>query len=456
MLNLFKNIVSKIKLKIRICQRHRHFYHNMECPILLPNESVRGMTKLNRMAFTKTIKVPTLKLMGINFNKIFPHLKKIILKMEHLKPVQGDNIEKKILLHPMAVKCWNDLPIDVKEFNGINETNFMYDDLTLTYENWRGDEILKSVIPEGSEGLSSFSRMGHLVHLNLKDHLLEYKQLIGEVLKDKIVGCRTVVTKAKSIDNTYRTFEMELLCGEPDYRVSVKENGILFDFDFSAVYWNSRLSSEHERIVQMLNSGDVLYDIMAGVGPFSIPAAKKNCQVLANDLNPESFKWLLENAKKNKVGSSIRMFNKDGRDFITKDIKEDLIKRWQVNDTDYKIHIAMNLPAMAVEFLDAFRGLLISYTGPIGVYPLVHVYCFAKGEEKKDVIAKRLVEDNLGIQLNDNLNSINFVRNVAPNKDMMRVSFYLTSEILFTNFDNKRRSSNSQCDQTPHKKQCNF
>jgi Met-10+ like-protein len=33
---------------------------------------------------------------------------------------------------------------------------------------------------------------------------------------------------------------------------------------------------------------------------FSIPAAKKVNMVYANDLNPESYKWLLHNATKNK------------------------------------------------------------------------------------------------------------------------------------------------------------
>jgi tRNA (guanine37-N1)-methyltransferase len=40
---------------------------------------------------------------------------------------------------------------------------------------------------------------------------------------------------------------------------------------------------------------------MAGVGPFSIPAAKKGAFVYANDLNPESYRWLCENKKLNKV-----------------------------------------------------------------------------------------------------------------------------------------------------------
>lgn len=45
----------------------------------------------------------------------------------------------------------------------------------------------------------------------------------------------------------------------------------------------------------------VLGDMFAGVGPFALPAAKKGCTVYANDLNPNCFKYLQENAEGNKV-----------------------------------------------------------------------------------------------------------------------------------------------------------
>lgn len=50
-------------------------------------------------------------------------------------------------------------------------------------------------------------------------------------------------------------------------------------------------------------------DVMAGVGPFSIPAAKKGALVYSNDLNPESFKWLCENVRLNKVKEKFLLVN---------------------------------------------------------------------------------------------------------------------------------------------------
>jgi tRNA (guanine37-N1)-methyltransferase len=67
------------------------------------------------------------------------------------------------------------------------------------------------------------------------------------------------------------------------------------------VYWNSRLQTEHARLVDSFKPTDVVVDGFAGVGPFAIPAGKKGCGVLASDLNPASAAALAENVKLNKV-----------------------------------------------------------------------------------------------------------------------------------------------------------
>lgn len=92
-------------------------------------------------------------------------------------------------------------------------------------------------------------------------------------------------------------------------------------------------------MTEFFKPGQVVADVMAGVGPFAIPAAKKRCFVLGNDLNPESVKWMEKNRQDNKVGTSsvmreselsscglmlvdhqvqdaLRISNDDGRAFI--------------------------------------------------------------------------------------------------------------------------------------------
>jgi tRNA (guanine37-N1)-methyltransferase len=139
--------------------------------------------------------------------------------------------------------------------------------------------------------------------LNLRDEYLPYKKTIAEVIKDKNPSIRTVINKIDDVGthSEYRTFGYEVLAGEDDMNVELKEANCTFRFDYSKVYWNSRLQTEHERLVESFKPGEVVCDVMAGIGPFTVPAGKKGVFVWANDLNPDSYASLKEAIKINKV-----------------------------------------------------------------------------------------------------------------------------------------------------------
>jgi tRNA (guanine37-N1)-methyltransferase len=69
-------------------------------------------------------------------------------------------------------------------------------------------------------------------------------------------------------------------------------------------------------------------DMFAGVGPFSVPAAKICKRVYANDLNPQSVKYLKENAKLNKVSFLFTLYKTKFfvRDKINKKKQQTTIK----------------------------------------------------------------------------------------------------------------------------------
>lgn len=83
--------------------------------------------------------------------------------------------------------------------------------------------------------------------------------------------------------------------------VEQKEQDCIFRFNYSKVYWNTRLGTEHERLVSMFNTGEAVCDLMAGVGPFAVPAGKRGVFVSANDLNPDSYASLKRAITDNKV-----------------------------------------------------------------------------------------------------------------------------------------------------------
>ena len=228
---------------------------------------------------------------------------------------------------------------------------------------------------------------------------------------------------------------------------SQKQNNCNFTFDFAEVYWNSRLDFEHARIIDLFKEEDVVADVFAGVGPFALPAAKKGCAVYANDLNPSSYKYLLLNMRDNKVrattfGSALRVHSSpltrwqvevlvrpscmDGREFIRGVFNRNyddpmppvpprrLSARKQAEQLKRArratsplgslvksspgsppppgrrriTQFVMNLPEQAMEFLDAFRGVLSPENtegrGLSGIYdsqekmPTIHCYAFTR------------------------------------------------------------------------------
>ena len=124
------------------------------------------------------------------------------------------------------------------------------------------------------------------------------------MLIDKNPEIKSVVNKIDDVgaESVFRTFPMEVLAGDSDMNVEVVSQAITFRFNFSKVYWNTKLGHEHERLVRTFKEGEALCDVMAGVGPFALPAAKaKKLVVFANDLNPDCYESLKDNANKNKV-----------------------------------------------------------------------------------------------------------------------------------------------------------
>ncbi|XP_064625275.1 tRNA (guanine(37)-N1)-methyltransferase-like [Lineus longissimus] len=410
-------------------------------------EVVRGMKTLDRSLFKKSVKIPGIKAPAKTLNVLMKKIRKETLTIRGVKPVVSlddkdalSQSHKLVLLDPRRhpePTSFTEAQLELFKDNDVDLSQFSTYDIDLGYENWPADEILRGILPEDQDSVSGFTLIGHIAHLNLKSHLLEYKNVIGEVLLDKTPTVRTVVNKVDTIDNTFRNFNLEVLAGETDFITTAKENGCAFEMDFSKVYWNSRLSTEHQRIVDQLQCNDLVYDVFAGIGPFSIPAAKKRCTVFANDLNPESYKWLQHNVKKNKL-KNITTHNLDGRDFIRNVLKPDFMNRLSGKadfDRTCKVHIVMNLPALAVEFLDTFPGLfdLEQSERCDFIEPMVHCYCFSKEEDYVKEVRER-VELALGVTLPDD-HVIRYVRHVAPKKDMLCAEFRLLKDVMVKKCD---------------------
>lgn len=338
--------------------------------------------------------------------------------------------------------------------------------LELGYDYWSTEEILRSILPPQLEDVpTGFTVVGHIAHMNLRDQYLPYKNVIGQVILDKNSSIKTVVNKLDSIHTVYRTFDMEVIAGDTDnFEVEQLESNCRFRFDFRKVYWNSRLHTEHDRLVTLFEPGQAVCDPFAGVGPFAVPAGKKNVLVFASDLNPYSYEAMVNNVNINKVGQFVHPFNQDAREFIRGSTgrllefqskypvltpprkklsksKPSAAPLPEIQVPKYFSHFVMNLPDSAIEFLDAFRGLY-AHNKEAQDFPLptIHVHCFHKHSplEKEppiEVVQSDLASrcsKSLGFELEPSKISLHDVRKVAPTKEMYCVSFQLPKEVAFS------------------------
>ncbi|XP_011641569.1 FAD synthase-like isoform X3 [Pogonomyrmex barbatus] len=251
-----------------------------------------------------------------------------------------------VYLNPDIVTRFEDITENDRNLLDQFETTniFSTTNITIKYDNWNREEILKSILPEDVNVPTAYSLVGHIMQLNLRDVHLPYKFIIGQVFLDKTASARTVINKINTIDTSFRYFAMEILAGERNTVTITKENGYTYQFDFAQVYWNPRLSTEHARMITFMMQGDVLYDVFAGVGPFAIPAARKKIQVFANDLNPESYKWLQKNAAINKSNMSQQTCHACTASLI---VTGDEILRGQIVDTNTQ-YLAKYLTAAGI------------------------------------------------------------------------------------------------------------
>ncbi|KAM7492639.1 hypothetical protein LguiA_035560 [Lonicera macranthoides] len=294
--------------------------------------------------------------------------------------------------------------------------------LTLFYKYWQMNEILEALLPEGMIIPSAFETVGHIAHLNLKDEHLPYKKLIAKVFGVYKSYWQFIVNlNVDAIHNDYRTMQLEVLAGNHSLVTTVVENGLRFHVDLAKMYWNSRLGTERQRLLNCFSHKDVVCDVFAGVGPIAVSAARKVKHVYANDLNPHAVEYLEKNCVLNKLQRKVEVFNMDGRRFI------DAVF---ANQTARPItQVVMNLPNDAAEYLDVFKGIFRGTSrGKEITLPKIHVYGFSKAQDPEFDFHERI-----RIAVSEAAFEVEMrrVRLVAPGKWMLCASFILPERVAF-------------------------
>jgi tRNA (guanine37-N1)-methyltransferase len=131
--------------------------------------------------------------------------------------------------------------------------------------------------------------------------------------------------------------------------------------DVAKAYFSPRLSYEHNRVASLVNEGETVVDLFAGVGPFAVLIGKthKTVKVYAVDMNPDAVEFLERNTRLNRVENRVYPILGDARQIVEQRLSG-------VAD-----RVIMNLPEKAIEFVDAAYKALKPEGGVIHFYGFV-------------------------------------------------------------------------------------
>lgn len=342
-------------------------------------------------------------------------LENSMLKVKGLNPINNRSKETN--------RIYIDTKMSELEIKSLFPTNCPIigsEELKIDFEQADYKEILRKILPLEITVPTSFESIGTIAFLNLREAQLDYRFTIGKVILDSHPTFKTVVNKSEKLNNIFRTPILDLIAGVKNYETEIKEEKTKLILNVEEVYFCTRLQSERSRVLNQIAPKEVIIDVFCGIGPFSIRAANENnCICYANDLNPECFKYLKVNIKKNKVEKKVFSFNMDGREFMRSIFHK--ISQKEIKRVD---HIYMNLPAIGIEFLDVFNEEEFKKWDFEGIK--IHTTCFEAFEkEDEETIAKvKKRIEKIMYKVFDCISFLkfHFIKNVSKTKSMICVS----------------------------------
>ena len=213
---------------------------------------------------------------------------------------------------------------------------------------------------ESEELFSAFDQVGDIIIIRIPDSLLSKKEIIGKTLLEQVKTAKSVFYQASSVEGDFRTRDLEILAGEDKTETEYKEFGCRFIVDVEKAFFSPRLSTERDRIADLVQEGETVINMFGGVGMFSIIAAKrKKCTVYNIDINPIAAKLCEKNIELNKLAGKVFSIHGDA----AKNVEEKL--------KDKGDRVLMLLPERSDEFLDS-AILAAKNDGIIHYYSHIH------------------------------------------------------------------------------------
>ncbi|MGB9713802.1 MAG: class I SAM-dependent methyltransferase [Candidatus Bathyarchaeales archaeon] len=264
--------------------------------------------------------------------------------------------------------------------------------------------ILSNFVPERNLAYiyNSYDIVGDIAILRLTEESERYGKIIAEAILTIHKNVKTVLAQTTPVSGDFRLRKLEYIAGENKTVTVHRESGCQFSVDVAKCYFSPRLFFERMRIAKLVKNGEVVVNMFAGVGCFSMVIAKhsKAQKVYSIDVNPAAYQFMQENIRVNGVFGKVVPMLGDAKDII------------QTKLSKLADRVLMPLPEKALEYAP-YAILALKNTGG-----WIHYYDFEHAKRNENPVEKvklKVVEKLQSLTTSFEIRYGRVVRSTGPN-----------------------------------------
>jgi tRNA (guanine37-N1)-methyltransferase len=249
---------------------------------------------------------------------------------------------------------------------------------------------------------SSFDIIGDIAVTKMPGYSSVNPEDVADAIMKRHKNVKVVFLQNAGVRGDFRLRGLTQVTGEKRTCTVHRESSCQFKVDVEKCYFSPRLSGERHRIAQLVKPNEIVVNMFAGVGCFSIIIAKHvdTAKIYSIDVNPAAVKFMTENVRLNRVYGKVIPILGDAKVVIEKNL-QGVAER-----------VLMPLPEKAMEYLPyAVKALKLN-----GDWIHLHTFEHADKTESSAEKAKQKVEQalrDLGVAFE--VPMVRVVRSTGPN-----------------------------------------
>ncbi len=205
---------------------------------------------------------------------------------------------------------------------------------------------------------SGFHLVGHVALVHLNFDAMEYASLIGERTLEYDQRIRSVAVRSGPTSGTTRLPSYVLVAGDSNTSTTHNEGGVKFRLDPLRLTFSGGNRKERTRLSRIVKDDEIVVDMFSCVGQFALHIANgAKVEVTAIEINPDAYKFLLENIKLNRLEDRVTALLGDCREVHPKGVANRVVMGYLHDTIEYLpfaletlvndggcIHMHMNVP----------------------------------------------------------------------------------------------------------------